>query len=328
MVNRDMAGQAEDLDKLGKKELLNMLSYGADTIFKSSGRLPSTEEIEAMIDRSESSSWLPSDGVTESSFTSGATEAIDFDPTSNLRRFEGIDYDPKTVPENTRDIAKVFHEKRERKSRFVQVGQDNVLIENNYEVSASSYVYDNIDSSSSSSSPKGGGAILEKKTSKRQVAGRDYTHESTCLICWDGGNVILCDRCPAAYHPSCLGYSAKDLSAASSAVWSCPHHQCMECARKAQAVGGLIFRCEVCPKAYCEDHLPIDADLIGHCTRFEDLGMRHPDQACFIHCSTDCANWATENLIKNKKLSNTNQSSSKKSKSKGTPKTKKAKTTK
>ena len=49
----------------------------------------------------------------------------------------------------------------------------------------------------------------------------------------------------------------------------------MECGRKAQAVGGLIFRCECCPAAYCEDHLPIDSELVGHCKRFEDLGMRH-----------------------------------------------------
>jgi hypothetical protein len=35
---------------------------------------------------------------------------------------------------------------------------------------------------------------------------------------------------------------------------------------------------QVCPHAYCEDHLPLDADLVGHCERFEALGMRHPEQ--------------------------------------------------
>ena len=58
-----------------------------------------------------------------------------------------------------------------------------------------------------------------------QVAGRDYTHESTCLVCWDGGSVILCDRCPAAYHPPCLGYNKADAKALESSQWSCPHHQ-------------------------------------------------------------------------------------------------------
>ena len=78
------------------------------------------------------------------------------------------------------------------------------------------------------------------------------------------------------------------------------HHtkQCVECGRKAQAVGGLIFRCECCPMAYCEDHLPIDAELVGHCKRFEDLGMRHPDQACYIHHNADCHKWAEAYVYK------------------------------
>jgi hypothetical protein len=88
----------------------------------------------------------------------------------------------------------------------VQVGQDNVLIENNYEVTASSYKFDNGGSSGGGS---GGGGEVKKTSSKRQVAGRDYTHESTCLICWDGGNVILCDRyfvcvCVIGFFCSCF----------------------------------------------------------------------------------------------------------------------------
>lgn len=97
--------------------------------------------------------------------------------------------------------------------------------------------------------------------------------------------LLLCDWCPAAYHPRCIGLGEKDVANMRSRAWACPHHECMECSRKAAAVGGLIFRCELCPNSYCEDHLPIDADIVGHCERFESLGMRHPDQACFIHCS-------------------------------------------
>jgi len=73
------------------------------------------------------------------------------------------------------------------------------------------------------------------------------------------------------------------VKALSSSQWSCPHHSCLECGRKAQAVGGLIFRCECCPKAYCEDHLPMEADIRGRCVRFEELGMRHPDQVHVGH---------------------------------------------
>ncbi len=75
-------------------------------------------------------------------------------------------------------------------------------------------------------------------------------------------------------------------------------------------MGGLIFRCECCSKAYCEDHLPIDAELIGHCKRFEDLGMRHPDQACYIHCSADCHKWAESYVYKQKPSAAAGKSSS------------------
>lgn len=30
----------------------------------------------------------------------------------------------------------------------------------------------------------------------------------------------------------------------------------------AQAVGGMLFRCEGCCHAYCEDHLPEEADVV------------------------------------------------------------------
>ena len=52
--------------------------------------------------------------------------------------------------------------------------------------------------------------------------------------------------------------------------WSCPHHSCKICGRKAAAVGGLIFRCEMCPTAYCEDHLPNAARerITNKCKRF------------------------------------------------------------
>ena len=50
---------------------------------------------------------------------------------------------------------------------------------------------------------------------------------------------MLCDRCPAAYHPLCLGYSKHDIQAAESSQWSCPHHLCGECGRKVTRM--LVF---------------------------------------------------------------------------------------
>jgi len=74
--------------------------------------------------------------------------------------------------------------------------------------------------------------------------------------------------------------------------WTCPHHRCEACNITASAAGGLLFRCECCWRALCEDHLPQQAEHdsatedgwhpVGRCERFEALGQRHPQQAYFI----------------------------------------------
>ena len=45
------------------------------------------------------------------------------------------------------------------------------------------------------------------------------------------------------------------------------------------AAGGLLFRCAMCPRSFCEDHLPAEAIIMGECERFLALGARHPKQA-------------------------------------------------
>lgn len=133
--------------------------------------------------------------------------------------------------------------------------------------------------------------VRRKVEAGKQVAGRDYDHESHCLECWDGGDLVCCDLCPAAYHPKCLGLrSAADIPA--FGVWSCPHHACSTCDRRSTQVGGLLFRCSVCPEARCEDHLMESALVVGVNERFEPLGFRHPKQGCYILCSGECKEWA------------------------------------
>jgi hypothetical protein len=62
-------------------------------------------------------------------------------------------------------------------------------------------------------------------------------------VCWDGGDLVCCDRCPAAYHPDCLGLAEEQLQ--SAPTWSCPQHACAVCQRKAQ-VGADGERGGVC----------------------------------------------------------------------------------
>ena len=55
----------------------------------------------------------------------------------------------------------------------------------------------------------------------RQVAGRDYAHQEFCQSCWDGGELIVCSVCPAAYHATCLRLK----KAPSTFQWICPLYE-------------------------------------------------------------------------------------------------------
>ena len=132
---------------------------------------------------------------------------------------------------------------RERTSRFVQVGEDLVLKMNNYALhEGEQSVFD--------SELKGRQERPDEKDSNRKRAGVDYENQPQCQVCWgEVGTIVNCDFCPGAYHPACIGITDVDALPHS---WSCPHHKCTLCGRRAHAAGGLLFRCTDCDKAYCE----------------------------------------------------------------------------
>ncbi|GAX78544.1 hypothetical protein CEUSTIGMA_g5984.t1 [Chlamydomonas eustigma] len=201
---------------------------------------------------------------------------------------DGIDYKQlrELQTKGIRDIARDWVvKKRERKSRTTEVevegvGLVTVLNENNY------------------SMQQGGISVAHKakvkepstfgKKNRLQIAGRDYGHLDYCQVCWDGGNLLCCDYCPASMHPSCIGMTMQD--AANVKKWACPHHTCCSCGRNTAAAGGLLFRCEACPNAFCEDCLPEDYQMVGECEHFKAMGQMHPKQACFILCGPPCKN--------------------------------------
>lgn len=143
----------------------------------------------------------------------------------------------------------------------------------------------------------------------RQVAGRDFQNQDICQECWDGGELVLCGICPTAFHFNCL---SKDLrfifltivlyfisimpsffcrKQSQQKQWKCTHHYCNTCFRTTSAAG-FIFRCDMCSEAYCEDCLPSNAVIVGTSARYELLGYKIPNSACYIHCSIDCARFA------------------------------------
>uniref|UniRef100_A0A0R3XBN0 PHD-type domain-containing protein n=1 Tax=Hydatigena taeniaeformis TaxID=6205 RepID=A0A0R3XBN0_HYDTA len=50
--------------------------------------------------------------------------------------------------------------------------------------------------------------------------GYETDHQDYCDVCQQGGNIMLCDTCPRAYHLVCLD---PELEEVPEGVWSCPH---------------------------------------------------------------------------------------------------------
>lgn len=50
--------------------------------------------------------------------------------------------------------------------------------------------------------------------------GYETDHQDYCEVCQQGGEIILCDTCPRAYHLVCL---EPELDKAPEGKWSCPH---------------------------------------------------------------------------------------------------------
>ena len=48
-------------------------------------------------------------------------------------------------------------------------------------------------------------------------------HQDYCEVCQQGGEIILCDTCPRAYHLVCFD---PELEQAPEGKWSCPHCVC------------------------------------------------------------------------------------------------------
>uniref|UniRef100_M4ANR0 Chromodomain helicase DNA binding protein 3 n=1 Tax=Xiphophorus maculatus TaxID=8083 RepID=M4ANR0_XIPMA len=84
------------------------------------------------------------------------------------------------------------------------------------------------DSSGRVKKNKRGRPAKKKKKDKSEPAfpgeeegdGYETDHQDYCEVCQQGGEIILCDTCPRAYHLVCL---EPELDKAPEGKWSCPH---------------------------------------------------------------------------------------------------------
>uniref|UniRef100_A0A1J3CZR3 Zinc finger CCCH domain-containing protein 19 n=1 Tax=Noccaea caerulescens TaxID=107243 RepID=A0A1J3CZR3_NOCCA len=91
----------------------------------------------------------------------------------------------------------------------------------------------------------GGKRKREKNTKTVKGTGKKK-EEDVCFMCFDGGDLVLCDRrgCPKAYHPSCVGHDEAFFR--SKGKWNCGWHQCSKCEKPA------TYLCYTCMFSLCK----------------------------------------------------------------------------
>ncbi|CAA7023152.1 unnamed protein product [Microthlaspi erraticum] len=91
-----------------------------------------------------------------------------------------------------------------------------------------------------------GGKRKREKNAKTVKGTGKKKEEDVCFMCFDGGDLVLCDRrgCPKAYHPSCVGHDEAFFR--SKGKWNCGWHQCSKCEKPA------TYLCYTCMFSLCK----------------------------------------------------------------------------
>ncbi|EIW74988.1 hypothetical protein CONPUDRAFT_169853 [Coniophora puteana RWD-64-598 SS2] len=175
----------------------------------------------------------------------------------------------KNGRQDNKQLAKEWNElqKRARVDRLVTVNGIQVVAEN-----------------LGQSAP----AVVISQQKKKRAK---WETEDWCLHCRDGGELVVCGLCPRVFHGRCAGYTAAEVRRLPQL--HCSQHECCQCKRKTQETGGMLFRCQTCPQAFCEDCLPEgELDAVGDTLpEFLALGFGTRMGAYYIRCADCHAHW-------------------------------------
>mmetsp|Transcript_24530 Transcript_24530/g.40353 ORF Transcript_24530/g.40353 Transcript_24530/m.40353 type:complete len:1073 (-) Transcript_24530:180-3398(-) len=238
-------------------EILASIKFGADRIFnRRPGDDISDQDIDAILDRSaklckadaKSEESEDEDNAPSSLASVQTTTNVTSNPATSIvsmamREFEGVNYSAKSQKEIAAEFKKKFN-----------------LEQGNGEYAAFF-------------------PTSEAPVHRLKPDLSSYKHEDICFICKDGGEVILCEKCPRIYHKECLG-----LDRVPPGKWYCPLHRCVDCGRSPSLAGGVLFWCLKCPNAYCDDHLPFNVQYVAQCEEHEELGFSIPNCASYVLC--------------------------------------------
>ncbi|EOA15164.1 hypothetical protein CARUB_v10028543mg [Capsella rubella] len=122
--------------------------------------------------------------------------------------------------------------------------------------------------------------VMEKKQQKdnheteslrycRKDRGPD-TNCDVCCVCHSGGELLLCDGCPSAFHHTCLGLS----SLPEEDLWFCPCCCCDICGSMESPANSKLMNCEQCQRRF---HLK--------CLKEEPCFVTSKGWFCSIQCN-------------------------------------------
>ncbi|KAI0032183.1 P-loop containing nucleoside triphosphate hydrolase protein, partial [Vararia minispora EC-137] len=125
--------------------------------------------------------------------------------------------------------------------------------------------------------------VSEPQETKKKKPSKKYEHEDWCIVCRDGGDLYCCDHCPRVFHAECIGATLRSLQK----IVACLQHACVSCGRKTQDAGGMLFKCQTCVHAFCEDCLPDEKFMpIGDTTpNLLALGYSGNSSTYWIRCT-------------------------------------------
>jgi hypothetical protein len=80
----------------------------------------------------------------------------------------------------------------------------------------------------------------------KPVKKREDDEDVVCFICFDGGNLVVCDKkgCTKVYHPACIKRDESFFR--SRAKWTCGWHLCSTCEKAVQ------YMCYTCTYSLCK----------------------------------------------------------------------------
>ncbi|CAL8374748.1 unnamed protein product [Boreogadus saida] len=93
-------------------------------------------------------------------------------------------------------------------------------VESDFDETSMNSVSEGSSSRTSRSKKKTPKSKPKKKKEAEEGDGYETDHQDYCEVCQQGGEIILCDTCPRAYHMVCLD---PDMEKAPEGTWSCPH---------------------------------------------------------------------------------------------------------